>query len=68
MIEVRIYDESYDYLFELCKTDNADNALAWLCDRVNRLQRPVKIRVYHTSNEQKEKGKSRNRQTILKSV
>ena len=51
MIEIRIYDETEDYLFGIYKADCEIDALIWLKDQINALQRPVKIRIYSQLNK-----------------
>lgn len=54
-IEMRLYDESEDYLFDIYTTTHEGDALAWLRNMVNALQRPLKIRIYYHGEKNNEK-------------
>lgn len=57
IIEVRIYDDSEDYLFYIYETQHEGDALVWLKDMVNSLRRPLKIRInYLRGRETKKKS------------
>ena len=52
---MRLYDESEDYLFDIYTTTHEGDALAWLRNMVNALQRPLKIRIYYHGEKNNEK-------------
>ena len=53
IIEIRIYDEGEDYLFDIYQTVHEGDALVWLRDMVNSLQRPLKIRINYIGERNK---------------
>ena len=56
IIEIRIYDDSDEYLFEIYKTAHEGDALVWLRDMVNSLRRPLKIRINYLRVPEKKKS------------